>query len=68
MGLPVHLGSPPTYDKSAPALRKQPAFLTIGDEDRRDQQMVLREVLAIVPEIRTMDEPSCSVEASSGSG
>ena len=33
-----------------------PALLTTGEEDRRDQQMVLREVLAIVPEIRTMDE------------
>jgi len=33
-----------------------PALMTTGDEDRRDQQMVLREVLAIVPEIRTVDE------------
>jgi hypothetical protein len=32
------------------------ALLTTGDEDRRDQQMVLREVLALIPEIRTMDE------------
>lgn len=33
-----------------------PALLTTGDEDRRDQQMVLREVLALLPEIRTVDE------------
>ena len=33
-----------------------PALLTTGEEDRRDQQMVLREVLALVPEIRTIDE------------
>jgi len=33
-----------------------PAPMTTGDEDRRDQQMVLREILALVPEVRTLDE------------
>lgn len=42
-----------------------PALMTTGDEDRRDQQMVLREVLAIVPEIRTMEELTCHLTVAS---
>jgi len=41
------------------------APLTTGDEDRRDQQMVLREVLALVPEIRTIEELSCYLTVAS---
>jgi hypothetical protein len=37
-------------------LKGDPALMTTSDEDRRDQQMVLREVLALVPEIRTIEE------------
>jgi hypothetical protein len=39
--------------------------MTTSDEDRRDQQMVLREVLALVPEIRTIEEFTCYLTVAS---
>lgn len=46
-------------------LKGDSALMTTSDEDRRDQQMVLREVLALVPEIRTIGELTCYLTVAS---